>query len=68
VCAVIGSQYLLLALSPIAVRMRLVYTLPLLQGLISNGVRGSVLIGSVALMNTILEDRTLSLKVLLHRL
>ena len=65
--AIRGSQYLLLTLSPVAVGMRLKYALPLLQGLIPIVVR-SVLIWSVALMDTILDDSTLPLEVLLHRL
>ena len=65
--AIRGSQYLLLTLSPVAVGMRLKYALPLLQGLIPIVV-SRVLIRSVALMNTILDDSTLPLEVLLHRL
>ena len=65
--AVRGSQYLLLTLSPVAVGMGLKYALPLLQRLIPIVVR-SVLIWSVALMDTILDDSTLPLEVLLHRL
>ena len=65
--AVRGSQYLLLAFSPVAVGMRLKYALPLLQGLIPIVVR-RVLIWSVALMDTILDDSTLPLEVLLDRL
>ena len=66
-CAVRSSQYLLLTLSPIAVRMRLKYTFPLLQGLIPH-VIGHILIWSIGLMSAVLDDSTLSLKVLLHRL
>ena len=65
--AIRGSQYLLLTLSPVAVGMGLKYALPLLQRLIPIVVR-SVLIWSVALMDTILDDSTLPLEVLLHRL
>ena len=65
--AIRGSQYLLLTLSPVAVGMGLKYALPLLQGLIPIVV-SRVLIRSVALMNTILDDSTLPLEVLLHRL
>ena len=65
--AIRGSQYLLLTLSPVAVGMGLKYALPLLQRLIPIVVR-SVLIWSIALMDTILDDSTLPLEVLLHRL
>jgi hypothetical protein len=47
--------------------MRLKYALPLLQGIIPIVV-SRILIWSVALMNTILDDSTLPLEVLLHRL
>jgi hypothetical protein len=67
VCAIRGSHYLLLTLSTVAVGMRLKYSLPLLQGLIPIVV-SRILIRSVALMNTILDDSTLPLEVLLHRL
>lgn len=66
-CAIRGSHYLLLTLSPAAVGMRLKYALPLLQGIIPIVV-SRILIWSVALMNTILDDSTLPLEVLLHRL
>jgi len=47
--------------------MRLKYTFPLLQGLISD-VICRIFIGSIGLMNIVLDDSTLSLEVLLHRL
>jgi len=47
--------------------MLLKYTFPLLQGLIPH-VIGRILIGGIGLMSAVLDDSTLSLKVLLHRL